>query len=190
MLPFLHGRLRVLERLLERSGGVLRKFNDQDLDVHVAFGALLDEAAAAYRDLGRATAENRVLALKAECVAASHGTNPQTLEQVTSHRRAMQRGVVLRTLQVLTEQLRADVNADEAKLAEAAALLRPIVLAGAQKGIVPLPWPSPGDAAAVEALWRALGADAELRLATRQVAMQVSLPDVHLVLDDLLESAG
>jgi hypothetical protein len=188
MLPFLHDRVRRLGGVLERSSAVLKKYNDLDLDLAPALSDLLDEAVAAYRALNRASVENRMLALKAECVAASHGTNPLTLERVTTNRRTMQRAVALRVLQASAEQVRADIELDTQKLAEAGAQLRPIVLAGIQKGIVPQPWPASAGQTAVERLWRDLRADPDIRLAARQLAMQVSMYDIHLLLGDLLET--
>jgi hypothetical protein len=188
MLPFLHGRLRTLGALLERSGTVLTKYNSLDIDTPEALEVLLDDATTAYRDLGRAPVENRMLALKAECITARHGTHPLTLERVTTHRRAMQRAIALRVLQVVSEQIRTDIEDDTRKLADASALLRPIVLAGIQRRIVPVPWPTPADQQAVERLWRELLGEADLALATRQLAMQASVYDIHLLLAALLES--
>lgn len=190
MLPFLHDRLRTLNRVLDQSNEVLAKYNRVDLDLNAALTDLLDAAIAAYRGLNRTTVENRLLALKAECVAASGGTNPLTLERVTTYRRTMQRATALRVLELSAEQLRGDIDTDVRQLADASALLRPIVLAGIQRGLIPLPWPAEADQGALDRLWRALLAESDIQLAARQVAMQVSIYDIQLLLGDLLDAAA
>lgn len=190
MLPFLHERLRALGALLDQSSAVLAKYNACDLDLHGALTDLLDESVAVYRRLNWATAENRLLALQSEYVAAREGTNPLTLERVVSHRRALQRAVALRVLNESSEQVRSDVEDDTQRLADVTALLRPIVLAGIQRDVIRIPWPTPSDPEAVARVWRDVLAHPELRLAGRQVAMQMSVYDIHLLLVPLLEDAG
>lgn len=190
MLPFLHDRLRTLNRVLDQSNDVLAKYNRRDLDVGGALTELLDVSIAAYHGLNRATVENRLLALKAECVAASAGTNPLTLERVTTFRRTMQRATALRVLELSAEQLRGDIDADARQLADASALLRPIVLAGIQRGVIPLPWPGGDDQGALDRLWRELLTESDIQLAARQLAMQVSIYDIQLLLTDLLDAAA
>lgn len=189
MLPFVHDRLRATEALLAASSDVLAKHNRLDLDLAPALTAFLDQAIASYRALNRTSGENQLLVLQAEFVSASQGVNPLTLERVTSHRREMQRAIALRVLQRSAEQLRADLERDAKLLAEAGAQLRPIVLAAMQKGLVRL---RPGKAmtqAQLDRLWRALLNEPDLALAARQVAMQVSVYDIQLLLADLIDAA-
>ena len=189
MLPFLHDRLRATEALLATSSLVLVKHNRLDLDLPTALTAFLDQAVASYRALNRTSGENQLLALQAEFVSASHGVNPLTLERVASHRREMQRAIALRVLQRSAEQLRADLQGDAKVLADAGAQLRPIVLAAMQKGLVrPRPG-KPMTQAQLDKLWRAVLSDADLSLAARQVAMQVSVYDIQLLLADLIDAA-
>ena len=189
MLPFLHDRLRAAEALLASSSQVLAKHNRLDLDLAPALTAFLDQAIASYRTLNRASEENQLLALQAEFVCATHGVNPLTLERVTSHRREMQRAVALRVLQRSGEQLRADLERDAKLLADASAQLRPIVLAAMQKGLLR---PRPGrpmSQVQIERLWRAVLNEPDLALAARQLAMQVSVYDIQLLLADLIDAA-
>ena len=189
MLPFLHDRLRATEALLAASSLVLAKHNRLDLDLAPALTAFLDQAIAGYRALSRTSGENQLLALQAEFVSASHGVNPMTLERVASHRREMQRAIALRVLQRSAEQLRVDLERDAMLLADAGAQLRPIVLAALQKGLVrPRPG-KPMTQAQIDELWRAVLSDADLSLAARQVAMQVSVYDIQLLLADLIDAA-
>ena len=190
MLSFLHERVRAMDRLLVGSNAVLTKYNDADLDVDAALTGFLDETIAVYHTWNRVTAENRMLALKAECVTASQGTNPLTLERVTTNRRAMQRAVALRVLQASAEQLRTDVELDTKQLADVSSQLRPIVLMGIRKGLVNVSQSVPRSQLDMERLWRALVADEDIQLAARQVAMQVSIYDIQLLLDTLMDAAG
>ena len=190
MLPFLHDRLRAMEALLAASSGVLAKYNRLDLDLAPALTAFLDQAIAGYRALSRTSGENQLLALQAEFVSASHGVNPLTLERVTSHRREMQRAIALRALQRSAEQFRTDLERDAKVLADAGTQLRPIVLAAMQKGLVrPRPG-KPMSQTQLERLWRAVLDERDLGLAARQLAMQVSVYDIELLLADLIDAAG
>ena len=189
MLPFLHDRVRTLQGLLAASSAVLGKYNRHDLDLAPALGAHLDEAIATFRRIGRTQSENQWLAWQAQVVSASHGTNPLTLERVSTHRREMQRGIALRVLQQSAEQLRADLARDGAALAEATTQLRPIVLAAMHKSLfVPKAGRAPTQKQ-LEKLWAAVLADAELQLAARQVMMAVGPYDIQLLLADLIDAA-
>ena len=130
-----------------------------------------------------------MLALQAEFVSAGQGVNPMTLERVTSHRREMQRAIALRVLQRSAEQLRADLERDARGLADAGAQLRPLLLAAMQKGLVRPRRGKPMSQAQFHRLWRAVLGEPDLALAARQVAMQLSVYDIHLLLADLIDAA-
>ena len=189
MLAFLHDRVRALQHLLDRSSEVLVKYSRLDLDLTPALDAFLDEAVAACRALGRSSLENQLLTLKAQFVSAVHGTHPLTLERVTGHRRELVRAIALRVLQHSAEQLRADIDRDGQTLAEGRAQLRPIVLLAIRKGLISLTPKKPPSQAQLDALWRALLKDADASLAARQVALQVGLYDIQLLLSDLIQAA-
>lgn len=189
MLPFLHHRLQQLERLLERSSAVLIQYNRLDLDLATALTDFLDEATTLYRTLNRTSTENELLALKAQFVSAEHGTHPLTLERVTSHRRDMLRAIALRVLQQSAQQLRTDAEQAAQALDGARKQLLPIVLLAMQKGLIPQPQGEPVSQGQLEELWRKLLDDPDIQLAARQVAMQTSLFDIHLLLSDLITAA-
>ena len=189
MLAFLHDRVRALQHLLDRSSEVLVKYSRLDLDLAPALDAFLDEAVAACRALGRSTLENQLLTLKAQFVSAVHGTHPLTLERVVGHRRELVRAIALRVLQQSAEQLRADIDRDGQTLAEGRAQLRPIVLLAIRKGLISLAPRKPPSQTQLDALWRALLKDADASLAARQVALQVGLYDIQLLLSDLIQAA-
>lgn len=185
MLPFLHHRLQQLEQLLKRSSAVLVKYNQLDLDLAVALTEFLDEAITLYRAINRASTENELLALKAQFVSSEHGTHPLTLERITSHRREMMRAIALRVLQQSALQLRTDAEQVTHTLNEARTQIRPIVLLAMQKGLIFQPQPQDQ----IDELWRGLLKEPEIQLAARQVAMQISLFDIHLLLSDLIAVA-
>lgn len=190
MLPFLHERLRATEALMMSSSEVLAKYNRLDVNLAPALEAFLEQAVAGYRALNRTAGENQLRALQAEFVSASHGVHPLTLERVSSHRREMQRAIALRVLQRSAEQLRFDLELDARLLAEANALLRPIVLAAIQKGLVHSLLSEPMSQTTLEEFWRVLLDQPDLALAARQVAMQMSVFDIQLLLGDLIDAAN
>jgi hypothetical protein len=190
VLPFLHDRLLKLGRLLEGSSTVLGKYNRLDLDLPAALSEFLDKAAAEYRALGRASAENELLALKAQFVSAEHGVDPLTLERVTDHRRVMIRAIALRVLQQSAQRLRSDLDLDAQILADARGQLRPIALLAIRDGLIPPPPGSSISQGQAEELWRTLLNHPEIGVAARQVAMQVSVFDIQLLLVELIADAG
>lgn len=189
MQPFLHGRLQSLERLLARASEVLAKYNRLDLDLAPALTGFLDDAIATQRALQRGAAENELLALKAQFVSAEHGVHPVTLERATGHRRELLRGVALRVLQHSAEQLRNDIARDRQRLDEATVQLRPIVLLAFRQGLITARTRRPMSQARLETLWRDLLRETDVALAARQLAMQLSLHDILLLLADLVDAS-
>lgn len=184
MLPFLYHQLQLLQQAIERSNAVLVKYNGLALDLSVALTEFLDEAITIYHTLNQATAENELLALKAQVVSAEQGVHPLTLERVTSHRRAMFRGVALLVLQQSTLKLRTDTEQITQKLNEGRMQLRPIVLLAMQKSLIPQS--EQINQNQIEDLWRKLLEEPEIQLAARQIAMQLSLLDIHFLLLELI----
>lgn len=188
MLPFVHHRVARTLPLLERCSEVLRKYHRADLDLGAALHALLDAAAADYREQQRSAGENRLLVLKAECVSADEGTHPLTLERVGDHRRALKRAAALRALEQCGALLREDLARDRQQLDDAAAQLRPLVLLALQKRLLPLKLRKPVGQRRAQALWRALLAEPDAALAARQLALQLSVADIELLLIDALSA--
>ncbi len=189
MLPFLHARLQALERLLKHNSAVLVKYNRLDLDLAAALTDCLDEAIDTHRALQRGSAENEWLALQAQFVSAEHGVHPVTGERVVGHRRELLRAVALRVLQHSAEQLRQAIAQDWQRLDDATTQLRPIVLVAFRQGLLTPRTRVPMSAARTEALWRDLLREPDIALAARQLAMQVSVHDIQLLLADLVTAA-
>jgi hypothetical protein len=181
--------LQQLQQLLERSNAVFVKYNQLDLDLALALTGFLDEAISLYRALNRASAENELLALKAQFVSAEHGTHPLTLERITSHRREMMRSIALRVLQQSALQLRTDYEQVTQTLNEARIQLRPIVLLAMQKGLISQSQRKQISQHQLDELWRSLLKEPDIVLAARQVAMQISLFDIQLLLSELITAA-
>lgn len=190
MQTFLHERLQALQRLLARSSEVLAKYNRLDLDLAAALTDFMDEAIAGSRTLGRAQLENQLLALLAQFVSAQQGTHPLTLERTTGHRRELQRSVALHVLQRSAEILRADIALDSQALSDGRALLRPIVLAAIQQGLVDTRAGAPPGQPELEALWGSLLQSPDINLAARQLAMQLGVYDIQLLLAELIQAAS
>lgn len=189
MLPFLHDRLQKLERLLEHSSAALTKYNRLDLDLAAALTGFLDEAIAGYKTANRADVENELLALKAQYTLAQRGVHPLSLERITSHRRDMERAIALRVLQQSTQRLRADYGQDQQALAESRAQLRPILLQAMRKGLIDLLSHRTFTQQQLDELWQTILREPELQLAARQVAMQLSPIDIHILLGELIAAA-
>ena len=189
MLPFVHDRLQKREQLLAHSSAVLGKYNRLELDLAGAVTAFLDEAIAVHRALQLATVENALLALKAQFVSAEHGTHPDTLERGAGQRRELVRSIALRVLQHSAEQLRNDVGQDQQRLLDAMRQLQPLVLLALRDGLIPLPRRKRLSQPRLQSLWRALLQAPDSALAARQLAMQLSVYDILLLLDDLVASA-
>ena len=168
------------------SSAALATYNRFDLDLAAVVVAFLDGAIDEHRALGVADIENEMLSLKAQYVSAQRGVQPLTLERVTTHRRDMERSISLRVLLKSAQRLRDELGRDRQSLDDGRAQLRPIVLSVIHKGLAPaLPQPSITQQE-IDALWTAVLNDAELQLAARQLAMQLSLVDIQLLLAELL----
>ena len=189
MQAFVHERLQALQRLLARSSEVLAKYNRLDLDLAAALTDFLDEAVAVCRALGRASNENLLLALKAQFVSAQQGIHPVTLERVSGHRRELQRAIALQVLQRSAELLRADIARDSQALDEGRGQLRTIVLLAIRDGLLPLQARRPPSQRQLDALWRHLLQAPDIQLAARQVALQLGVYDIQLLLAELIQAA-
>jgi hypothetical protein len=179
MRPFLHERLLRLEDVLELSSAALRAYTALELNLAATVVRFLDGGSLAYRELGLPDGENDLLALQAQFTAARGGLHPVTLERVLRNRRELERAVALQVLQAGSARLRADRAGARQALDDAQERLLPIVAVGIQKGLLT----GTGD---LEACWLALTGDPDIQPAARPIAMTVSLPDILIVLGDLL----
>lgn len=189
MQPFVHDRLQKLQQLLAHSSAVLVKYNRLDIDLASAVGGFVDEAIAVHQKLQLSSVENALLALKAQFVSAEHGTHPDTLVRSTGHRRELVRAIALRVLQHSAEQLRNDIAQDQQRLLDARRQLQPLVLLALRDGLIPLPRRRRLSQRRLQLLWRALLQAPDSALAARQLAMQISVYDILLLLDELVETA-
>lgn len=190
MQPFVHDRLQKLQRLLARSSEVLGKYNRLDLDLANAVHSFLDEATAAHQALQLLAVENALLALKAQFISAEHGTHPETLVRSTGHRRELVRAIALRVLQHSAEQLRNDINQDQQGLLDATKQLQPLVLLAVRDGLLVPPRGRRLGQRRLQRLWQALLQAPDSALAARQLAMQVSVYDILLLLGELVQAVA
>ncbi len=186
MRRFLHDRQRRLEERLAASSAALRAYLalDPTMGEHVL--SFLDRTAGEYRTMGDPDAENEILALEAQLAAARGGLNPITLQQVTRHRRENERAIGLQALLASAARLRTDLSGTRQQLDEAQERLLPMVSVGLQKGLLS---PSPTgqyQQAELEAAWQSLVDDPGLRASAQQLAMDVTVADILLLLADLL----
>ena len=190
MQVFVHDRLQKLQQLLAHSSAVLAKYNRLDLDLAGAVSGFLDEAIAVHQQLQRPSVENALLALKAQFVSAEHGTHPDTLVRSAGHRRELVRAIALRVLQHSAEQLRDDITQDQQRLLEATRQLQLLVLLALRDGLFVQPRGRRFSQRRLQLLWQALLQAPDSTLAARQLAMQVSVYDIFLLLGELVQAAA
>jgi hypothetical protein len=186
MRAFLHGRAQQLLRLMVICNDLTTKYNNRDLSLGVALPDFLRAAAKTYSEFGQQEVEGRVLTLKAELNTAHRGINPFTFQVAVGRRRELEAMVSFKVLQTLSQQIGSDMQKAEKELRDGRALLVPVVLAAVQLGFIPDPTTTSANAQAVEALWRKVSADPEMGLAAKRVALTLSLPDIVLLLEELL----
>ena len=189
MLPFVHDRLQKLQALLVHSNHALVAYNQLEFKLPAAVTGFLDAAILAHRALQLAPEENALLALKAQFVSAEHGTHPDTLLRSTGQRRELVRAIALRVLQHSAEQLRNRIGQDEQRLGDARRQLQPLVLLALRDGLVKLPVRKRLSQRRLQLLWRALLQAPDSALAARQLAMQSSIYDIVLLLDEQISLA-
>lgn len=189
MLPFLHARHQQLVQLLEQATALFQRFQQRDLGLEAELDAWLARSAGVLKSLSLPAAENECASLRGQWAAAREGIDPFRREAVETQRRALRRLVALHVLDSLAQRLRELLAHCEATLAQGRAQLQPIVLAALNAGIVDEDTLRGQDAQRVEALWRRLLADAGAAPAARQVALSQALPDIVLLIEDLLAAA-
>ena len=186
MRAFLHGRAQQLLGLMAVCNNLFRKYTERDLGLGASLADFLGSAARTYADIGRQEVEGRILSLKAELNTAHRGINPFTFQVVTGRRRELEATVSFKVLQAISEQIGSDFGKGEDELRDGRAMLVPVVLAAVQRGFIPDPAGTSGNAQAIETLWRMLSADPEIGLAAKRVALALSLPDIVLLLEAML----
>ena len=188
MLPFLHDRRARYERLLESSTGVLRAYTARDLGYADAVTSFLDLAAREYDTMGLSDGENELVGLLAQFTTAREGVDPMTSERVTMRRREMERGVALRVLMIAAERVRNDLASTRATLERAREELAPLVLHAMGVGLSTPGLDGSLTQSDLEQTWLRLLNDPDAAPTARRIAMQLSAPDVLLLLADLLSS--
>lgn len=173
-------------RLMVICNELLKKYNDRHFNLVLELAEFLGEAATTYSDFGRKEIEGRILALKAELNTAHRGINPFTFQSVTGRRRELESTVAFKVLQAISQQIGSDLQQGERELQDGRALLVPLVLAAVQRDFIPDPTATSSNPQAIEVLWRKVSADPEIGLAAKRVALTLSLPDIVLVVAELL----
>jgi len=188
MKAFLHERVQTWLQLQRQVSDLIIRFNAGRPDVGEALPGLLDHAAQAFATHGLSNTQARVLELRAQLLMAERGIDPSTLVRQSSRRRELSARFTFRVLMAMSEQLRDSLQQDDSTLAGARQQLAPILLAGMQTGFVAsagLDIDAPSQAA-IGMFWRAALTDVSLGMAARQVALMIILPDIVLLLWDLI----
>lgn len=189
MNVFLHGHLHQLTQLQQLCNGLLSRYNQADPTLSADLALFLDTVSEAYRKMARHDMEGQALALKAELLSVHRGLDPRTLEHITGRRREVEMGVILRILQRSHEQVCGDRQTIEKSLADARALLGPVMLASLQRGLIKgsdLHQGAYKRQAKVEALWKLIRIDPALALAANQISINLSVHDIVILAMELL----
>ncbi len=189
MLPFLHARVQQLEAALSAGTAVWQRYHERDLGVDAALSDWLTQCSGTLKALSLTGAENECAALQGQWAAAREGIDPLRRELVSTHRRALRRIVALHVLDTLGARLRELLAQSEAGLAQGRSQLQAIVLALIQAGGLNGAGSGTLDQRQLEALWRRILAEPGLAPAARQVSLSIALPDVLLLLEELLTAA-
>jgi len=188
MKAFLHERLQACLLLQRDVSDLIVRFNAGQFGVTEALLGFLDCAAQSFATHGLSSTEARVLELKAQLLMAERGIDPLTLLRGSGHRRELSSRFAFRVLMAMSEQLRENLQQDDAVLVAARQQLSPILLAGIQNGLAAstgLDIDAPSQAA-ISTFWSAALVHVNLGIAAKQVALLVILPDIVLLLWDLV----
>ncbi|MGE7775809.1 hypothetical protein ACQKLP_13865 [Chitinophaga sp. NPDC101104] len=187
MQRFHHQIRQDLAALLAALNTVTEKYSRKDYDTDTALRALLDRVNADYKDKGLPDRESQLQLLRAEWSAAEKGLDPCTLEKVTVRRGEMKQSAMLKVLRGLETVLREDYTASRSKLEEAAAMIGQIIVAGFQEGLIDDKMLlSVNTETEYLRLWKTLGTDRNIALGQKRVLTMVSLPDVFLLLEEVV----
>lgn len=190
MLPFLVGRQARITDLLDVANDALQRLVARDPDATTATTALLEAAVVVYRELGPAPTHNELRELLARHALAAEGTDPSTLERITSHRRSMQRAVTFTVLERVGALLRADWSTSNQALEDIATNLRVLVANALARGLVqPADLPITDDASA-DALWQRLLNEPDFAVAASQLGLRANVIDLRLTFLAVLGRSG
>lgn len=187
MQRFHHQIRQDLAALLGALSTVTEKYSRKDYDTDAALRTLLDRVNADYKDRGLPDRESQLQLLRAEWSAAEKGIDPCSGEKVTVRRGEMKASAMLKILRGLETVLREDYTASRAKLEEAAAMIGQIIVAGYQEGLLDDKLLlSLNTEAEFLKLWKTLGTDRNIALGQKRVMTMVSMPDVLLLLEEVV----
>lgn len=187
MQKFYFNELEKIGHLNEMVITVLKKYNRKEYDTDTTLLAFLDEAAKTYQERGYTGRENQVLSVKAGYITALKGTHPMTLERITVRRNEMQLGIAFKSLQVVAELIRTDMQNIDEKINEAKQLAGQIIIAAMQNGLLDTEKISKiKTQQQIETMWEGLSADANIAHAQKRMLLLVSRFDVMIICEEIL----
>ena len=188
MQKFYHNEIKELTALLQELNGVLDKYSKKEMDLSASLLLWIDKAIQVYKAAGQAEKESRLQLLKAEFVTAQRNINPITFEKVTLHRHELQTTIAFKILQVAEGLLRNDLVTDKEQLQQAKDLATQVLVAGIQSGIITNEMIKNANSQNdIEAMWHLLSADANIALGQKRILLTVSIYDVWILLNELME---
>lgn len=187
MQPFYYSQVNKLMGALNALEKVTVQYINRAFDLPASLLEWLDHTVQAYKDIGQLERESQLLLLKAEMVTAQRGINPATLEKQSTHRNELQYNTAFRIMQAAEALLRTDLGSKMEKLREAEDLVRQVVIAGFQEGIITQEKIMKAKKQShLEALWAELSIDPNISLGQTRILLLISKYDVWIMLGDLL----
>ena len=183
MLQFVHGQHQRLERWLAGSVGLQASLRVGAAGFAPAAAAWLAEGTALFESLGQQGRRAELARLESAFELAQRGVDAHTLRRVPSHRRTFARAASGRVLDGALAEGRPALDELAARLASARQTVGALLLQGLRLGIVDEARlrASETQAGAV-ATWRLLAGAEALRLAARQLLLEVVEADAGLLL--------
>src|SRR5687767_6329997 len=165
MQRFYYNEISRLNGVLQELNAVMEKYSTRDFDLVESLLQWLNNAIKVYKEQGYAEKESQLQSLKAEVVTAQRGYHPVSLEKVMVQRQEMKYTAVFKVLQCAEQQLRGDVAVGKERLEEAGNLVRQVIIAGIQNGMITQEMIGKIKTQAdIEATWQALSKDANIAL--------------------------
>lgn len=187
MLPFLYHRMARVVALLNETTALWKRYNSRDLGVDNLLTEHLSRCEDEFKNLSLPQAENECASLKGLWTVALDGVDPFKREPVDARKRSMRRVAAFHVMEALSLRLREMHEQARTSLDGSRTQLQAILLAAFQSGWIDMSALDEPSTAQLEALWSDLRNRPTLASAARQVAMTCSVPDVMLLLQDVLQ---
>lgn len=192
MQRFYANEKKRLAGLLTVLSTVFESFQNAALDFNTQLELFLNQALVVYKELGYTDKETRIQSAKAEMALALRGTNPMTFSKQTQFKREMQQTVAFKILQSCETLLTSDFTFIEEKLNQAEELVGQILLTAYQLQLIPpeIINTDSRSTALISSFWEELSQNENIKLGQKRLLFNISIYDIYLMVDLLLDNFG